>query len=295
MGINERMRQKYFLKVIEEYLKCPATAEARRLGRTRRIESGGGKHTYTYEYGKNDEGTQLELQFELDTHEINPATGKDDYNHVRQGVSTINILERDEHWKETTETSIDRVDLSTDRFNGIENETTEKEDVLNFLSLYESDGDTLNSYLKGDINKATAKENLTNEESIFDYDETFNQEISRINLSGRGDFYTVQVVGELPPNQEVNRKIISSPSYNESRLSHEGYNEEWGKSGKDFSPTDDRKPELRPWKIFTLYKNDNKAGKGIYSNDKIINPKNQKFKRTLIDETYRVIVQEPTE
>lgn len=286
---------KYFIEAIKDYLqKCPATKQAKKIGSTgkwveEQSDDGETIHVITY-----DDGTTIKFGERgiVDYYNENEHFYPDnDIDLYAQGESIdYNLAYKKGIYVDFTHFKMSGMGM---KFNEYLRGLCTKQDFYDYLE------DKIGDWTKP-LWGSTFTKGMTGKE-IGDFFINNNPEYEKIcnesTLNGYGDFITARKVKRLHDNDNINRMIVSDKGYTSSTIRTNDL------AGIDYSLEID--PE-DSWTIITEYHNGNPANHGIalgYAEikngfqdwDEIINPPYQKFKRSLIDEKNKIIVQEAYE
>ena len=290
-----KIRYTTLLKVIEEYVrKCPATLQAKNIGSTGRWtteknEWGETLHVITY-----DDGTVIKFE----------ERGIDDYyNETEMFYPDMDInlydqgetLDYDPKYSQGLYVNFTHFKMSGMgmKFNQYLRGLCTKQDFYDFLEDKIGDGTAPlwgSTFTRGMSGKEIGDFFMNNHPE-------YEKMCKESSLNGYGDFITARKVNKLHDNDNINKRIVSDKGYTSSTIRVDDL------KGVDYSLDIDSDDS---WTIITEYHNGNPANHGIalgYAEIKngfqdwneILNPPYQKFKRKLIDEKNKIIVQEAYE
>lgn len=289
------VKYEYIIKAIKEYLqKCPATLQAKKIGSTGRWT------TETDQWGEEigvltyENGTTIKFNKRgiVDYYNENEIFYPDmDINLYDQGESIdYNPKYTEGIYVDFTHFKMSAIGV---KFNEYLRGICTKQDFYDYLEDKIGDGTAPlwgSTFTKGLTGKEMGDFFINNNP---EYEKICNEE----TLNGYGDFITARKVNRLHDNDNINKRIVSDKGYTSSTIRTDDL------GSIDYAldiDTDDS------WTIITEYHNGNPANHGIalaYAEIKngfqdwneIINPPHQKFKRNIIDEKNKIIVQEAYE
>ncbi len=286
----------YIFKAIEDYFnKCPATLQAKKIGGT-------GKWTHsTDEWGNHidtlsyDDGTVIVFSDEMFNKGIIGYSNTDD-GFIARNDSFFDL------------------DIQSDRI--LEKYGRDDLEDYVFYTNYKMSGFGMcfNEYLRGLINKDEFYDKIEtrygksstfltqglNGKEIADllYDNNdWYSGLCETSLNGYGDFITARRVSMLYDNDNINKRIVSDKGYTSSTI-----------AVNDLDMIDSvlHIPSDNAWTIITEYRDGDPANKGLsldyaekviglQSWSEVLSAPKQKFRRKIIDEKNKVIVQVPYE
>lgn len=161
----------------------------------------------------------------------------------------------------------------------------------------------MNSYLRGEKTREEVEkvfmENNQRFEQFFKDTEKFTNLIKKINNAKNNTFYTIQRTNELDERHSTDKKIVSDAGFYVASVT------------ADISELDDVYDVDNGWTVISFYDKDNQASEGLFMGQFIedyfnkyydgfcdweglfVVPPMRKFKRKIIDETNRIILQTP--
>lgn len=286
------VRYNNILKAIEEYItKCPATQKIRNMGAQRIV-------TREEELRYNKWG---ELDLVTFTKKIEYPNGITLHTDLTNGGKMIIT-------GVTLDDGFNAELLGEDSFAFFypqKDEIIKKygeegwEMMRQYTSAYASfEGKRFNLYKKLGLSKDWLFEqekygmNQSKTHYLFDNDDKFHEICNSLKLGDYPDFYSLRV-GRLHENDGVNKRIVTTGNGHSSAT----VGENWDMLNIL------HKVDNTAWTIITVYKNGNNASTGFFMGNTDVGDieqelhtgKKQKFERLIIDEEYKIIIQEPYE
>lgn len=283
------VKYKTILSAIEDYvIKCPATQKIRKIGSQ-------GIRTYKEEFRLNEFGDPDFVNL-LKKIEYPDGTTLE-FDLTEHGLPIITSVKTGDGFQ---------ADLLGEKcyqfFQSQKEEIIEKygpeewEFMKQYTNSYASkEGKSFNLYKKGLITKEQLLDpekynfpmNLTH--FLLDNDEHFTNICNDLHLQDYPNFYSLRVA-RLHDNDGVNKKIVSTRSGHSSAT-----------VGDEWEVLNGLHKHDGAWTIVTLYENGNEASTGFFMGNvktsdfeaEIHTVKGNKFKRKIIDEENKIIIQEP--
>lgn len=281
------------IKVIEEEIsKCKATLQAKNIGKT---------GIWGEETDENGEKIDVLTYNDGTTIKFNKDGIVDFYNESEMFYqpSHINLYDQGEQLRYIYGEKL-YIDFTHFKMSGIGMKLNEylrgiytKQDFYDYLERTVGNGGKA-LYGEEFTNYMTGKEIG---DFMLNYNPRYEEMCREASLNGYGDFITVRRAEKLHDNDNIDKRIVYDKGYTSSSLRIEDIH------GIDYCLDLDEK---NSWTIITKYKNGNPANHGMslsYAEieghsqdwDEILTAPYQKFKRTIIDERNKLIVQEPYE